>query len=197
MGKRATSKEETREALIRAGTELFGEQGLDAPSLDGICERAGFTRGAFYVHFKDRDDFLVAVMDRVGSEFLQAVLANTAGEPSIVLAVKRFVESVERGEYPLMRKGGVRPHQLLAACARSPAIRARYVALVQQSIGMVEHLVADAKRAGIIRTDASADHIAMVLLAAVVGAQTMMDLGVDVDLAQAARTLMIMLGIQE
>jgi AcrR family transcriptional regulator len=197
MGKRATSKEETREALIRAGTELFAEQGLDAPSLDGICERAGFTRGAFYVHFKDRDDFLVAVMDRVGSEFLQAVLANTAGEPSIVRAVKRFVESVERGEYPLMRKGGVRPHQLLAACARSPAIRARYVALVQQSIGMVEHLVADAKRSGVIRTDAPPDHIAMVLLAAVVGAQTMMDLGVEVDLAQAARTLMLMLGIQE
>src|SRR5262245_37416602 len=49
---REFGKQETREALLRAGMEMFAEQGLDAPSLDALCARAGFTRGAFYVHFK-------------------------------------------------------------------------------------------------------------------------------------------------
>lgn len=194
MNKRAASKEETREALIRAGMDLFAQHGLDAPSLDAICERAGFTRGAFYVHFKDRDGFLVAVMDKVGSQFLEAVLANTQGDVTLETAALRFVEAVDRGDYPLMRKGGVRPHQLLAACARSKEIRKRYVELVEQSIAMLEVLVANAKRAGTIRTDADPPEIANVLLAAVIGVQTMMDLGVHVDLSAATRAVLAMLG---
>src|SRR5262252_1452795 len=57
---RVASMQRTREALIQAGIELFAEKGLDAPSLDEICDRAGYTRGAFYVHFADRDEFVVA-----------------------------------------------------------------------------------------------------------------------------------------
>ncbi|MGH7328029.1 MAG: TetR family transcriptional regulator, partial [Polyangiaceae bacterium] len=62
---RDATKIETRDALIAAGAMEFAEKGVDGPSLDGICARAGFTRGAFYVHFRDRDDLLVAVVDRV------------------------------------------------------------------------------------------------------------------------------------
>lgn len=51
---RDESMQETRAALVGAAPELFAKEGLDA-SLDAICERAGFSRGAFYVHFSDRD----------------------------------------------------------------------------------------------------------------------------------------------
>ena len=57
---RDLAKQETREALIQAGMDAFSEEGVDLPSLDAICARAGFTRGAFYVHFKDREDFFAA-----------------------------------------------------------------------------------------------------------------------------------------
>ena len=56
-------RKSTRQALLAGRAAELIEHGLDAPSLDAICARAGFTRGAFYVHFKDRDDFLVAVTD--------------------------------------------------------------------------------------------------------------------------------------
>ena len=51
--RRDAAKKETRSALIRAALKLFHEEGFDGPSLDAICARAGYTRGAFYVHFKD------------------------------------------------------------------------------------------------------------------------------------------------
>ena len=63
---------QTREALIAAGIAAIGSEGLDA-SLDAICARAGFTRGAFYVHFQDRDDLLETVMERVGRLFLESL----------------------------------------------------------------------------------------------------------------------------
>ena len=52
------AKQETREALLQAAMAEFAEKGLDLPSLDAICARAGFTRGAFYVHFRDREELV-------------------------------------------------------------------------------------------------------------------------------------------
>src|SRR5437762_1712024 len=96
---------QTRNALIEAGMAAFAAEGLDA-SLDGICARAGYTRGAFYVHFEDRDDFLVAVMERVGATFLEGVFAGR----SLPTTISRFVEAVVSGAYPLTAKSGVKPH---------------------------------------------------------------------------------------
>jgi AcrR family transcriptional regulator len=187
----------TREALIAAGMALFAEQGLDAPSLDAICERAGFTRGAFYVHFQDRDDLLVAVMDRVGAAYLDAVLpaAVGGGEPvGFEEIVRRFVVSVQTGIYPLLGgPGGVRPHQLVDACVRNPTIRARYVALVHTSIERLALAVGDGQARARVRADVDAEQIATLLLAGIIGGQTMLELGVPIDLVDAARGLMVLL----
>ena len=87
---REAAKQETREALVTAALAEFGERGLDAPSLDAICARAGFTRGAFYVHFKDRDALVVAAMERVLGAFLDAVIGRDGESPDLEISVTRF-----------------------------------------------------------------------------------------------------------
>ncbi len=188
----------TRAALVDAGIALFGEEGLDAPSLDAICERAGFTRGAFYVHFRDRDEFLQAVMERLGGQFLDAVLVDgdDAGAKvgtALARTVARFVGAVVAGEYPLMREGGVKPHQLLDACARSPAIRAQYVGLAEESVTRLARIVRSDQKAGTLRSDVDDKSIATLLLAAIIGAQTMHELGVKLDLGRTSTAAMRML----
>ena len=185
---------ETREKLIRAGAELFGKHGLDAPSLDEICERAGYTRGAFYVHFEDRDAFLVAVMEREGLPFLDTVLGGDDDEPPTLEAVTaRFLASVVSGAYPLTRKGGPRPHQLLDACARSKKIRARYVALVADSIARLTRVIEASQDEGTVRSDVAARDVAPILLAAVIGAQTMIELDAPLDLGRSGTALLALL----
>ena len=181
---RQEAKEESRNALIRAGIDLFASEGLDGPSLDAICRRAGYTRGAFYIHFKDRDDFLVAVMDRVGGQFLDAILAGTEGASDLAGVAGRFFVAVSRGEYPLMGRRGVKPHQLLDACARSKPIRSRYVALVEESIARLGPVLAADPA---IRKDVDSGDLARLLLASIIGAQTMMELEVKMDLARLGR----------
>jgi AcrR family transcriptional regulator len=201
---RDDAKQLTRVALVQAALELFAEQGLDVPSLDAICDRAGYTRGAFYVHFKTREDLLVAVMDHVGEAFLASVFLDFAGggsasptEPKASArrkpararrlhhAVRRFVEAVSSGAYPLMASGGrgplVRPHQLLDACARSAVVRARYRELVQLSVGAVASLVSADQDEGEVRRDVEAETVASMALALVIGAQTMSDLGLVLE----------------
>lgn len=188
---RAETKRRTRAALLGAGIALFREQGLDGPSLDAICERAGYTRGAFYVHFKDRDDFLAHVMEHVGARFLDMVI--TAGEGGLARTVERFLAALSSGAYPLSKKGGVRPYQLLDACARSPRVRRHYVGLVEQSIARLAAVIAESQRARTVRKDADAGQVATLLLATVIGAHTMLDLGVAADAPALAQTLLRLL----
>ncbi|WP_165375468.1 TetR/AcrR family transcriptional regulator [Sanguibacter massiliensis] len=54
----------TRERLLDAALTLFAEVGVDATSIEAICERAGFTRGAFYSNFSDRSALIDALAAR-------------------------------------------------------------------------------------------------------------------------------------
>jgi AcrR family transcriptional regulator len=178
----------TREALIAAGIEAIAAEGLDA-SLDGICARAGFTRGAFYVHFKDRDDLLQAIMERVGRLFLEALFSGG----TLNVTIGRFVQAVTSGAYPLTGPGGVKPHQLLDACARSVVVRARYLALIDHSLRQLEDQARRGQAVGEVRSDVRVEELALLLMCIVVGAQTLMELELPLEstrLAQALQTLL-------
>jgi len=53
---------ETREKLMAAAAEFIAKGGIGALSLRAICEKAGYSQGAFYSNFSSRDELLLAVM---------------------------------------------------------------------------------------------------------------------------------------
>lgn len=67
------SRERTRARLLDAAHEVFGEVGMDAASVEAICERAGFTRGAFYSNFDSKEDLFLALITRFAGEKLDEV----------------------------------------------------------------------------------------------------------------------------
>ncbi|MFT3766313.1 MAG: TetR/AcrR family transcriptional regulator [Minicystis sp.] len=188
---RDATKQETREALLRAGMEMFAEQGLDVPSLDALCARAGFTRGAFYVHFRDREDFIVAVMEAATASFLDATLAARGEALDLGSIVHAFVASVSGGGFPVF--GKVPLHQFLAACSRSTALRKRYGAILKETIARVAETVRAGQKAGSIRKDVDAEHAAGLLIAIALGWGAVGEIGVTFDLTAHAATLMAML----
>ncbi|MEQ8273118.1 MAG: TetR/AcrR family transcriptional regulator [Deltaproteobacteria bacterium] len=50
----------TRQKLLRAAEYLFIRKGYAATTVDEICKRAGATKGAFFHHFKNKEDLGVA-----------------------------------------------------------------------------------------------------------------------------------------
>lgn len=172
-------KQETREALIRAGVELFAEQGLDVPSLDAICARAGFTRGAFYVHFKDREDLIVAVMESVTGSFLDAILAAGGGSLDLSQICAAFSAAVAGGAFPVF--GEVPLHQFLAACARSEALRTRYVDILTRTRARLAEIVRADQRAGKIRDDADPMVVAGILIGLALGVGTLLEIKMPFD----------------
>src|SRR5258708_2245779 len=78
-GTRGDAKQQTRAALVAAAGRVFHERGLDA-SLDEICAAAGYTRGAFYVHFKDREDLIAAVVNENNQRRIESLIASDDSE---------------------------------------------------------------------------------------------------------------------
>jgi TetR/AcrR family transcriptional regulator, transcriptional repressor for nem operon len=204
---REESARQTKESLVKAALKLFAKDGLDAPSLDAICDEAGYTRGAFYVHFPDRDALLVAVMEKVGESFLASVFKTqtesspTTTEPSVLIAAaQRFMEAVAAGSYPLMpgktksvSSVQIRPHQLLDACVRSKQVRDRYKALVEASIAHVAFLTQTDQAQSALRQDVDPQAIGQLLLSLVVGAQTLAELGIPLDPEALTKSVFTML----
>lgn len=78
---RAERQAETRERLMTAATEVFAERGVAAATVEEICERAGFSRGAFYSNFESKDEVCLAIVAATKDETLQ-ILADTVSSPS-------------------------------------------------------------------------------------------------------------------
>lgn len=62
----------TRERIVDAALEEFGRSGIDATSVEQLCEAAGFTRGAFYSNFATKDDVCEAVSRRMAEDCIDA-----------------------------------------------------------------------------------------------------------------------------
>lgn len=54
----------TREALVASAREVFAQRGFHAASLEEIAEAAGFTRGAVYSNFENKEELFFAVLER-------------------------------------------------------------------------------------------------------------------------------------
>ena len=68
--------EETRARILEAAVKQFSVNGYNKASVDSICEQAGVSKGAFYHHFKTKQDVFLALLDGWLQTFDQAIEAS-------------------------------------------------------------------------------------------------------------------------
>lgn len=66
----SSRRRQTRERLVTAATELFAEKSVEATSVEELCERAGFTRGAFYSNFDSKEELCLEIVRQRGQQLL-------------------------------------------------------------------------------------------------------------------------------
>lgn len=67
---------QTRARLVAAAAEVFAVRGFAGASVEEICERAGYTRGAFYGSFASKEEVFLALLDEHNAATLAAVRAE-------------------------------------------------------------------------------------------------------------------------
>jgi AcrR family transcriptional regulator len=65
---RRPSREETRTRLLDAAATVFIDRGIGAASIEEVTDTAGFSRGAFYSNFADKDELVLGLLDRMSRE---------------------------------------------------------------------------------------------------------------------------------
>ncbi|MGD0962894.1 MAG: TetR/AcrR family transcriptional regulator [Candidatus Acidiferrales bacterium] len=56
--------ETTRRRLLNAAERIFARDGFEAARLEDIASMAGYTRGAFYANFENKEDIFFALLER-------------------------------------------------------------------------------------------------------------------------------------
>ncbi len=137
-------RELTRTALIEAATQVFARRGFYGASLDEIAATAGFTRGAIYKNFEDKEGLFLATLDRHSRQVLAAFsewFEEHPPEPQTLAQIpvaEAFRQILAREPDWVALDLEIRLYAL-----RNPEFRHRYVANYQESTKAVASFIAD------------------------------------------------------
>lgn len=71
-----SSRFETQQRLIDATREIIILEGVEGFTLDNVCRRAGFTRGAFYSNFSTKESLLAALAEDEYADLIERLNAQ-------------------------------------------------------------------------------------------------------------------------
>jgi AcrR family transcriptional regulator len=121
--RREERNEETRGELIAAAARVFARRGFHGASVEQIARQAGYSTGAIYWHFRDKDDLFLAVYEAFAASLAQDFeeifrhgsddLAEQARE-----AADRWMARLQRDPEFLILS-----HEFLVHAWRQPALR--------------------------------------------------------------------------
>ena len=146
----AERREETRKLVLAAAAGVFAKRGFHATSLDAVAEEAGFSRGAVYYNFADKEELFLELLDRRCAERAQDLRHVFADNPEddvaatsrqAQLAAQRALEAMT-GD-PEWRALYL---EFLAHAARDMAFRRRFSKRSAEMRGALEAIVIERTR---------------------------------------------------
>lgn len=131
-GPRVTKRRaQTRQRLLDAAFDAFADEGFGRCTVEQICERAGYTRGAFYSNFTSLEELFLAMWEQRSARMLHDVAA-TLDDAAPVDDLRAGVERVLRA-IPLDDKWFRITYEFTAHALRTPALR-RVMAAREEAI---------------------------------------------------------------
>lgn len=138
---------DARDQLLEAALAVFAERGYRDASVDEIAERAGYSKGALYWHFKNKDGLFYALLEAtIERPWLDAIKLLESAPPDRDMApeaARHLAELMhDRREVVLIRQ------EYWALAVRDPELRRRYnarrkrlrSALAQAISARIDHL---------------------------------------------------------
>ncbi len=189
-----SSQDSMRVRIIDAAIELCVAGGLDDPSVKAVCEHADVSRATFYNHFADRDELVAAMIESLAGAL--AVEMLDVDPPGDLLAIlTKFNTEMRSDKSSIRGSERWRFHHTLAACAKSPVVRERYLEVSNQVRQRFKAHVVIGQRDGRVRPDLDPDGVVDILLGLSLGGFVLAELGVEGNTEAVAKTILATFGV--
>ena len=143
---------DTRRRLLAAAADLFEASGTISQSVEGICARAGFTRGAFYSNFSGRDELILATIESRTSHDLDMLDATierwrdrlSCGQPGDLEGFLTEFITDTFSQKVVTAAEVIAEHEIELYCLRTPGLYPRYAELSSYQIERIQSLIENA-----------------------------------------------------
>jgi len=88
--RREQRREMRREAILEVAAPLFVRRGVAATSLDHIASALGLTRPALYHYFRDKNQILIAIVERAFANLIREATETVRSDRSSVEKLERI-----------------------------------------------------------------------------------------------------------
>ena len=160
--------EDTRPRLLEAALHVFAQHGYERATIDEIVREAGFSKGAFYVHFESKEDLFWAMLEerlqRQQDAFRQELV------PGIPLAAN--VRIVLNGIFGLHTQDPLWSAlfmEFAAHASRNEQVRQKISAMFNSWRTFAVEALERAREAGTVRRDLDIEFAVTVVIAVIEG----------------------------
>lgn len=166
--------EETKAIILKESANLFNTQGYKATSLSDINKATGFTKGAIYKHFKNKEDLEQQALRGLGRTMLEILSEKTKEasdyEEKMEAVFFFFLNYLEDPPY----EGGC---PLINSAVESddanPVLRQQSFGMLVNLKSLLRRLLETAKKKNQIKADTNIDQIVHVFIATLEGSMMM------------------------
>jgi len=184
----------TRNALLESAARGLSRYGYGNLVLEHVAREAGYTRGALYHQFKDKDDLALAVIDWVDQTWRREVGKLIEEEPDPVLALI----ALARGHAVYCRRDVARVAMALKLefSGRDHPVGRRLERVSESLVTLCARLIDAGRTAGTIPAGPPAGTVALALVGALEGTVIGLAGQAPHDELLAARAVAGVLGLQ-
>ncbi len=161
-------REETREKLLQSALTVFATHGYERATVDEIVRDAGFSKGAFYVHFESKEDLFWAMLEGRIDYLQDAMRGAMDTTQSVADNQRRILEAI----FALDKKDKHWPAlfvEFVAHAARNERVREKLNEMYQRWHRFSVEMLEEGRAAGRVRKDLDLDFIASVTMALIEG----------------------------
>jgi AcrR family transcriptional regulator len=135
-------RQQTREYLLQAAGQVFAERGFYGATLDEVAARAGFTKGAVYSNFKNKDDLFLALLE-AGYHREQAALHETLAGSDVPPEERLgdFVALIDNELGMVPENWGVLYLEFTLYAMRNPAAKERLLQLEEEDVRAIAAII--------------------------------------------------------
>jgi AcrR family transcriptional regulator len=142
-------RQQTRDHLLAAAAQVFAERGFHGASLDEVATVAGFTKGAVYSNFKNKEDLFLALFRAQYEEETAALRATLeASDVPSEARLSDFVALFQDQTHLARSNFGLLYQEFWLYAARNPDIRKQFTQIDDEAVESLAELIT-AEREGL------------------------------------------------